>query len=1195
MVDRGGLNYPIRVRDEFSKTTALFRKEIRASKKEFRAFQKAVKGNKSAAKDIRNQAKALQGQAKAQRALSAATKSGNKPLSDRERLAKKTHAANKKLSRSIDALAKKQRARERVAVALRNAQTADARREKARVKTLERQAAAEAKLAQSKNAGFQAQKRLNAAKFQEAIALKQIAILRKQAGSQLRGGDIRGGLETLRRSKAIEASLKGQLGTAKRLLFTFRRLVGALAIFTLARKGVQAFNALVKSGIQFNDTVATAQLGIAGLVVTLGDVRDAQGGAVSATEQLNLALGVARQQSARLRQDSLKTVATFEQLLDTFQVSVGPGLAAGLDLDEVRQLTVDISQAAGALGVPQNQLAEEVRSLLSGTIQARTTRIATALGISNEDVRQLKEAGTLFEVLEEKFAGFNDAAQRQARETFTGISTLIKGITQEILGQAAKPLFDELIGLGNRAFDAFLSVQDAAGNIRPNPEVVAAFQQVFDALKRSVQAIKELGQGSAIGALETTMATIAVTIDFVTGAVVAMVEAFTFVRDVIADVGEFLGVTSENAGFAAQAMGGFVVKALLALKAVKLINVSMIRTSLLIARWIAPFAVIIKALELVFSKVSGVNLGIKDTIEIIAVSLLGAWFDVAEAIDTVAAKITSAIIRALDFIITEAQAKARSARGFIAALFGDEGAEERAQVLNDAEKVLFNGRKAAREKEHKAALQDIKDQAEAKRKALEDELARTIGARAGANAQGEGFDPSFAPGAVPGTGGISGPPTAPGGGGAQVFGRARIDDDTLKRATEETVQLQAQAEAERAKTDAILRGAGTREMATVAARNALLLAEAELVALEKKNGLELEELTRQRAGLAEDGAELENLNEVIAALQVRQGFETEILRLRTEQLQKAQEEAELVANGSLTDGLREGFAAFSEEFSSNFNAGLQIAKESTMALASFISQSIVDAFDPTQDTSIVERFARFMQQIAGIILQQLLQVAIAKGIKELGLDTAKEASKTAAEVAGATAVGAVEITTATTIAGIRLANAQAIAALRAISGGFSQGGLVRGYAVGGSVEHATKAAQPFASGGPPKPSHIPASDTIPAWLTPGEFVLRKSAVNYFGIPLLQAMNGGNMPVVGSSSAEAAGPSKGMASGGRVADQNSGSNEDRGEGGVVVVPAVVATDREMDTLTAGGRNAMLSFMRENAGNINALLDGSGGKR
>jgi hypothetical protein len=1301
MVDRGGLNYPIRVRDEFSKNTQLFRKEIGASKKAFDAFQKTLRGGKSTAATSRANAKGLRDQTKAQRANTKATKAGTKPLSDREKQAKATHAANKKLSRSIAEIARQQKARERTAIALRNAQSADLRRQNALIKANERKALADRKAKQATDANFQANKRLNAELFRQKVALKEIALLKAAAASQRARGDIIGSQATLKRAQGLEKSLKGSAKQAKSIFFTFRRLVGTLAIFTLARKGVQTFNQLVKEGIKFNDTVATAQLGIAGLVATLADVRNAQGQNVGATEELNLALGVAREQTAKLRQDSLKTVATFEQLLDTFQVSVGPGLAAGLNLDEVRQLTVDISQAASALGVPQNQLAEEVRSLLSGTIQARTTRIATALGISNEDVRRLKETGELFDFLEEKFSGFAEAAERQARTTFTGITTLIKGLVQEVLGEAARPLFEELIELGNDLFDNFLSIKDAAGNIKPSPEVVAAFQQVFDALKRTVVAFRELGSGTAINTLDSVLAGIAITIDFISGAAVQIVNLFATAGGLVKEFAQFLNLSSNEAGATAAFFGKWAVNLLVAFQIFKRMNVGMLKFVGRAGIVVAAFVAIAKAVEFVLEKIFGVNLNIKDTIELVSLGLLGAWFEFTNAISVASQKISNGFGAAIDAIVAKTKSGALRARAAVNEFFFD---DVEAQELKDRAFEIESAAKKerqARARANQLELDDIKSQTEAKLQAVQDEIAKTVALRVAENNKGEGFRDGFDPkkaaadaeaaaksfvstssrpiadlgeslgkvnteieksselfdqaqrsAAAGGVGGIAGSVESTfdkeelarnerlkkikiellqveaaivrlreaGVGeteGALVS--ALTDQANLKNAilnadeqslelagikaatqatlvlpglADETAALQAQVAAERAKTNAVNANLGSRQMALVAAQSAVSLANQELAAVTKRNQAEIKSLQTQAAKLP-PGAELAALNAVIDALAVRQGFEEEILRLRQEQLLAAQAEAELVANGSMTEGLARGFEEFSKQFSSTFQAGINIARAAVDGLAQFASQAIVDAFDPTKEVDIVERFARLMQQIAQTILQELIQLAIAKAlIKNI---SGEGEGQDDSSVTGATAVGAIRVATETTVASIKLANALAIAAIKAASGGFSQGGLA--LAKGGQVPHTSIYAQGLARGG--KPSRIPDSDTIPAWLTPGEFVMRKSAVQNIGLSQLQAMNGGNMQVVGSSSAEAAGPSTGMASGGLVADQiasSSAASESEGGGGAstIVVPAIVARDGEMDKLTAGGKSAMLAFMRQNAGNINSLLDRSNGR-
>jgi hypothetical protein len=67
----------------------------------------------------------------------------------------------------------------------------------------------------------------------------------------------------------------------------------------------------------------------------------------------------------------------------------------------------------------------------------------------------------------------------------------------------------------------------------------------------------------------------------------------------------------------------------------------------------------------------------------------------------------------------------------------------------------------------------------------------------------------------------------------------------------------------------------------------------------------------------------------------------------------------------------------------------------------------------------------------------------------------------------------------------------------------SSGGMMKGYSVGGKVMSY------FAGGGSPL-----GSDTIPAMLTPGEFVIKRPAVQNFGVKNLQAINSGSNPSSG---------------------------------------------------------------------------------
>jgi hypothetical protein len=129
-------------------------------------------------------------------------------------------------------------------------------------------------------------------------------------------------------------------------------------------------------------------------------------------------------------------------------------------LDQIRVFTVNLTRAAGALGVPMNQLNEEVRDLLAGNISARNTRIATALGITNEMIRDQKQRNTLADFLNQKFAVFEATGERTAK-TFRGVTSNTKQALDTLGATVTKPLFDKLAAAGFTALNKVFDVDTA--------------------------------------------------------------------------------------------------------------------------------------------------------------------------------------------------------------------------------------------------------------------------------------------------------------------------------------------------------------------------------------------------------------------------------------------------------------------------------------------------------------------------------------------------------------------------------------------------------------------------------------------------------------------------------------------------------------------------------------------------------------
>ena len=249
---------------------------------------------------------------------------------------------------------------------------------------------------------------------------------------------------------------KGILDQAAALKQLAAAVISAAAAFA----GFQGFRAFIEEGLEFNKIIETANLGIASLITAQTKMTDSSGKSVEGIDKLRVAQALATVQIQKLRIAGLQTAATTEQLSIAFQQAVGVGLRWGLTLDQIRTITIQVSQAALGLGVPLNQLNEEIRSLLTGTITPRNTRIATALGITNQMIRQAQQAGTLFEVVTKRLEAFTIAGEA-TQKTFVGILSNLREALQNLAGDAVKPLFDDLKIIGQATLEEIFDMKHA--------------------------------------------------------------------------------------------------------------------------------------------------------------------------------------------------------------------------------------------------------------------------------------------------------------------------------------------------------------------------------------------------------------------------------------------------------------------------------------------------------------------------------------------------------------------------------------------------------------------------------------------------------------------------------------------------------------------------------------------------------------
>ena len=334
-------------------------------------------------------------------------------------------------------------------------------------------------------------------------------------------------------------------------------------------------------------------------------------------------------------------------------------------------------------------------------------------------------------------------------------------------------------------------------------------------------------------------------------------------------------------------------------------------------------------------------------------------------------------------------------------------------------------------------------------------------------------------------------------------------------------------------------------MVVIQAQRAVVLAREEQQLARDRALAELDALrARLRAAkIAGSDAEIATISDLISGLETRLELEKQITDEKQAQLQEDLRIAQLQADGTVFQGLQEGLIQFREQFGSAFQAGIDIARNAITALSQFASQAIVDSFDPTKDQADIEQaFGRVLQSIAQQILQTIIQLAIARTL--LGVP---------APVAGGGG----------TVPSIPIL-------------GFAAGGEARA-----PIARHMRRPKGFHRGG--RPAGMNPLDIVPAYLRPGEFVVRREVTRQPGVmDALTALNGGDYGVAANASAAVASPSTGMIAGGTVSDigaQGAGVGQDGG-----ILPVLVADERQFDQLQRGGRAARGRAIREDASAI-----------
>ncbi|OGB68571.1 MAG: hypothetical protein A2486_16035 [Burkholderiales bacterium RIFOXYC12_FULL_65_23] len=288
--------------------------------------------------------------------------------------------------------------------------------------------------------------------------------------------------------QAGQASAQVDRGMA-RARDSISSLASGAAKLLLVTQGIQsisaALSALPRAAFDYSKNLETSAVGMAGIIGSVAALNGAQ-------IEFNQALGISQGMIRQLNDDALRTAASSQELVGAFQALLAPGLAAGMKLDEIRQLTVVGTNAVRSMGLTSNQVVQELRDLVAGGITASSSTLATSLGLKDADIAKAKASSEgLFNFLMERLRGF-EASSAAFGNTLEGrLSTLKEGATR-VAADGMAPLTQAISTAAGQMSDLLVTF-DKAGRAQLNPGLVEGLRGVAE----SMVGIMTTGQAAA--------------------------------------------------------------------------------------------------------------------------------------------------------------------------------------------------------------------------------------------------------------------------------------------------------------------------------------------------------------------------------------------------------------------------------------------------------------------------------------------------------------------------------------------------------------------------------------------------------------------------------------------------------------------------------------------------------------------------
>lgn len=233
----------------------------------------------------------------------------------------------------------------------------------------------------------------------------------------------------------------------------------------------------------FSMNMETNRIGMAGI---LSSMTQLNGEAL----QWNDALAISANLIDRMNTEALRTAATSEELVTTFRALLGPGLGAGMSIDQIQQLTTVGVNAVKSIGLDGRQLVQELRDLVQGGIQPASSTLATALGLTDADIKAAKQSSEgLFKFLMDRLQGF-ERASLETPKTLKGLMDQVDEAITRTGSIGMEPLQNRYKEFLQEISDALI----APDSFELNPAAIASVREFSQEVADVASDLADIGQ-----------------------------------------------------------------------------------------------------------------------------------------------------------------------------------------------------------------------------------------------------------------------------------------------------------------------------------------------------------------------------------------------------------------------------------------------------------------------------------------------------------------------------------------------------------------------------------------------------------------------------------------------------------------------------------------------------------------------------